>query len=240
VARAQFLGRQRRTTECLDVLEKSWDALSLERLLSVAMEALQSNPKAETEAARYEQWIKKARRIDPESIVVSLVEAEWLGLRERGDEAEAIYRALLDRKDIEPVQTAIIANNLAFHLAQPKTAAEAKKFIDQAIGTLGPHPDLLDTRGLVHLALGEDREAVTDLQQAILQPSDVKYLHLAYAQFRSGDESAARSALESGRKQGLTVERLSAADRARLREIESALGIAPEQAGPDSSDAGRG
>jgi tetratricopeptide (TPR) repeat protein len=240
VARAEFLGRQRRTTEALDVLEKSWDTLSLERLLSVAMEALRTNPKAETEAARFQQWIKKARRIDPESVVVSLVEAEWLGMQDRGAEAEAMYRALLDRKDLEPVQAAIIANNLAFQLAQPKTAAEAKKLIDQAIGTLGPHPDLLDTRGLVLLALGEDREAVTDLQQAILQPSDVKYLHLAYAQFRTGDESAARTALESGRKQGLTVERLSAADRARLREIESALGIAPEQAGPDTSGAGRG
>jgi Tfp pilus assembly protein PilF len=138
------------------------------------------------------------------------------------------------------MQAAIVSNNLAFHLAEPKTAAEAKKLIDAAIDTIGPHPDLLDTRGLVRLALGENRDAVADLEQATLQPTDVKLLHLAYARLRNGDKSAARTALEQGRKKGLTSERLTVADRARLRELEAALGMAPEQAGPDAAQPGRG
>lgn len=240
VARAQFLGRQRRTEEAFDLLEKSWDALSLERLLTTAVDALRANPKAEAEAARLEQWIAKARRIDPESIVVALVEAELFNLQDRGAEVEARYRELLGRTKLEPTQAAVVSNNLAFHLAEPKTAGEAKKLIDAAIKSIGPHPDLLDTRGIVLLALGDDKQALADLEQAILQPSDVKFLHLAYARLRSGDKSAARTALEESRKKGLTVERLSKSDRLRLREIESALGIAPEQVGADADGSGRG
>ncbi len=240
IARAQFLGRQMRADEALDVLEASWDALPLERLISVAIDVVRPNPKAESAANRLQQWVVKARRIDPDSIVVGLVEAELFGMQDREAEAEAMYRKLLTRDRLEPMQAAIISNNLAFHLAEPTTAAEAKKLIDTAIETIGPHPDLLDTRGLVKLALGEDREAVADLEQAILKPTDVKFLHLAYAHLRAGDKSAARAALEQGRKKGLDTERLSRSDRSRLRELETALGLAPEQAGPAAAEPGRG
>lgn len=239
-ARAQFLGRQRRTAEALDVLEQAWDAVPLERLLTTAIDALRTNPKAEAEVGRLQQWVAKARRIDPDSIVVALVEAELLNLQDRGPEVESRYRELLARKKLEPAQVAVVSNNLAFHLAEPKTAVEAKRLIDAAIGAIGPHPDLLDTRGVVLLALGDDKQALADLEEAILQPSDVKFLHLAYAQLRSGNKSAARSTLERSRKNGLTVERLSKADRVRLRELETALGVAPEQAGADAAGAGRG
>jgi hypothetical protein len=84
---------------------------------------------------------------------------------------------------------------------------------------------------MIHLAAGDHDEAVADLRQAILQPSDVKYLHLAYAELKAGNQTEARAYLESGRKKGLRVKRLSASDRARLGELESALGLVPEQAG---------
>ena len=240
VARAQFLGRQRRTDEAFDVLEQAWDRLSIERLLSTAIDALRSNPQDEAAAKRLEQWIARARRSDPDSVIIALVDAELMGMRDLGPQVEARYRDILGRKGLDPIQAAIVSNNLAFHLAAPATAAEARKLIDAAIGTLGPHPDLLDTRGMVLLAQGEGREAVADLEQAILQPSDVKFLHLAYARLQTGDKAAAREALEQGRKKGLTSTRLTAADRSRLRELEAALGVAPEQAGPGAADSGRG
>ncbi|MFM7107815.1 MAG: tetratricopeptide repeat protein, partial [Planctomycetaceae bacterium] len=240
VARAQFLGRQRRTAEALDALEQAWDRLPLERLLSTAIEALRSNPRADGAAERVEQWIARARRIDPDSVVVALVEAELQAMQDRGSQVEARYREILGRKGLDPVQVAIVSNNLAVHLAEPRTAGEARKLIDAAIGTIGPHPDLLDTRGMVRLAQGEDKEAIADLEQAVLQPSDVKLLHLAYARLRSGDKAAAREALERSRRKGLSATRLTAADRARLTELESTLGVAPEQAGPDGTGAGRG
>ena len=226
--RAEFLGRHDRATEALDLLSDRWDDVPLERLLTSAVAVARSKGTATVEAERLDGWFAKARRIDPGSITIPLLEAELRSLQGRTQDVERVYRELLDRPGLSPMQTAIVSNNLAFHLATASTATEARTLIDAAIGTLGPHPDLLDTRALVHLAMGEDKEAVADLEQAVLQPSDVKFLHLAYAQFRIGDTAAARVALAASRKKGLNTDRLSAADRSRLAELEAALGTAPE------------
>ena len=146
-----------------------------------------------------------------------------------------MYRSLLAKGDLGTLQSAIVSNNLAFHLAKPETVGEAEKLIEQAIAELGPLPDLLDTRGMVRLAAGRNAEAVADLQEATLQPTDVKYLHLAWAQLRSGDEAGARSTLEAGRRRGLTKLKLAPDERQRLGELETALGmqepVAPEPQG---------
>jgi tetratricopeptide (TPR) repeat protein len=231
IARADFLGRQNRGAEALDLLERSWDALPLEQLLTRGVSVVRSSGADPALAARLDAWIVKARRIDPGSIMVELLEAELRDLEGRPAEADTIYRSLLDRADVSPLQKAIVANNLAFHLATPETAAEADRLVASAIETLGPHPDLLDTRGMVRLALGQDREALADLEEAALAPSDVKLLHLAYARLRNGDRKAAGKALEEGRKKGLASNRLTAADQARLEELEKALDETTEQAG---------
>jgi hypothetical protein len=51
-------------------------------------------------------------------------------------------------------------------------------------------------------------------------------MHLAWAQLETGDKAAAQKSLESARKRGLTVLRLAPDDRARLAQLESALGTA--------------
>ena len=71
------------------------------------------------------------------------------------------------------MQTAVIANNLAYLLAQPDTASEAEKLIDAALVELGPNADVLDTRGVVLLAAGKTEEAIATLQDAVLVPSAV-------------------------------------------------------------------
>lgn len=228
IPRVEFLGRQGRATEALDILADRWNDVPLERLLTSAVTVARSKDTAITEAERLDSWFAKARRLDPGSITIPLLEAELHSLRGRTQDVEKIYRALLERPDLSPMQTAIVSNNLAFHLATASTVSEARTLIDAAIGTLGPHPDLLDTRALVHLAAGEEKEAIADLEQAVLQPSDVKFLHLAYAQFRAGDTAAARTSLAASRKKGLDADRLSPTDRSRLAELEAALGTSPE------------
>ena len=234
IARVEFLGRRKRAAESLDLLEGAWSKLPLEKVLAAGLGVARAQGTADGAVARLDDWFAKALRVDPGSVTIPLLEADFRGLQGRDAEVETIYRGLLDRKDLEPFQKAIVANNLAFHLAKPATASEARKLIDSAIGTLGPHPDLLDTRGMVHLALGENREAVADFNQAVMQPSEVKYLHLAYARLKNGEEREAREALERARKKGLTADRLSADDRTRLGELEKVLGAAPEQAAADA------
>jgi tetratricopeptide (TPR) repeat protein len=229
-ARVEFLGRQGRVDEALDLLESKWDAVSLERALSLAVQVLRSqiDEAAATKAAgRIGPWIEKAKRLDPGSVVVRLLDAELSVLQGRDSEAEGVYRDLLADRSLSAAQAAIVANNLAFHLAKPDTAAEAKKLIDSAIEELGPLPDLLDTRGLVHLAQGDNAAAAADLREAILDPSPTKYLHLAAAELAAGDERAARKALESARRARLAAIRLSREDAARLETLERELGVEP-------------
>jgi tetratricopeptide (TPR) repeat protein len=223
LARAAFLGRQKRIDDAVALLADRWDDLPLERLMSTAVEIVRSQDEPASAAPRIAPWFAKAKRVDPGSVVLQLLEAELYALEGKPEEAERIYRSIIDRKDLEPTQRAVVSNNLAFHLAKPDTAAEAGRLIDAAVAHLGPLPDLLDTRGMVRLAQGDNTAAVDDLAEAVLQPSDVKFLHLAWAQFRSGDEAAARKSLEAGRRKGLALSRLSPDDRQRLGELEKAL-----------------
>ncbi|MCE9630601.1 MAG: tetratricopeptide repeat protein [Planctomycetia bacterium] len=225
VARADFLGRQKRVDEALDLLESRRDDIPLERFLTTAVQVVRCQDAPEKFVQRISPWFTKARRIDPGSVVVQLLEAELFSLEGRQQDAEKVYRELLAKGDLDTLQKAIVSNNLAFHLAKPETVVEAETLIDQAIAELGPLPDLLDTRGMVRLAAGKNAEAVADLEEAVLQPTDVKSLHLAWAQLRNGDEAGARSTLEAGRRRGLTRSKLSPDDRQRLGELETALGM---------------
>jgi tetratricopeptide (TPR) repeat protein len=227
VTRAAFLGRQKRTAEALDMLEAAWEKVPMERLMQAAVDVVRdSEDPAVTD--RIDPWFVKALRQDPESVTLPLLLADLRELQGRRADAEAVYRELLTRPRLDPMQSAVVTNNLAFLLARPDTAAEARGLIDKAIDELGPHPDLLDTRGLVALAADDMRQAVTDLEEAALQPTPVKLLHLAFAQFRAGDTAAATVTLANARKLKLRPARLSAADRERLEALEA--GLAPPAA----------
>ncbi|MFO0423392.1 MAG: tetratricopeptide repeat protein [Planctomycetia bacterium] len=226
VARAEFLGRQKRAAEAIDLLETAWNRLPLERVLQTGLTVVRGKgdrPSPEM-TARLGEWFKRAMREDPDSIVISLLQAELREMQGRSDEVESLYRNLLARKDLAPTQAAIVANNLAFHLARPETAAEAITLIDSAIAELGPHPDLLDTRGVVRLAAGDPRRAIEDLEEAALSPTPVKLLHLALAQAEDKQTLAARRSLEQAKKRGLDPLLLIPADRARLERVEAAIG----------------
>jgi len=92
--------------------------------------------------------------------------------------------------------------------------------------------DLLDTRGIVRLAVGDTAGAVADLREAVLVPSAVKHLHLAVAEHAAGEERAARATLARAKAAGIDSQRLTAADRERLDRLVRALSLPKEpQAG---------
>ena len=238
VLRAEFLGRQHRLDEALDLLETAWGRVPLARVLQSALAVARSpgGPPDAAVSARLEQWFSRARREDPESIVIELLHSELLEVEGRSSEIENAYRKILEREDLAGPQRAIVANNLAFHLARPETVAEAKQLIDKAITELGPHPDLLDTRGVVLLAAGDAQlpfdevdadDGLGDLEEAALDSSPVKLLHLAAAQVATNDLAAARQTLDRARKLGLLPEQLSASDKARYDVVEAALPSIP-------------
>jgi hypothetical protein len=102
--------------------------------------------------------------------------------------------------------------------------SEAKEFVEMALAELGPHPDVLDTRGLVLLAAGDSGAAVDALTEAVLDRSATKYLHLACALAADRRIEPAKQALAEARKRGLDTTRLAAYDVELLRSLESQVG----------------
>lgn len=234
--RAEFLGRQKRLDEALELLDRSRDKMSLERLLQTAITVVRSQGTASAAVAadRIEPWFTKARREDPDSVGILLLLAELREMQGRSSDVEAIYRECLNRKDLPLGQVAIISNNLAFHLTRPETLPEAEKLIAAAIKELGPHPDLLDTRGMIYLLSGDSDHAVEDLQEAVLSPTPLKFLHLAIAQMAAKQTDVAKLSLLKAKKLGLKVIQLSPVDTVRLDRLEKALAIGAESVSPDA------
>jgi len=225
VARAEFLARRGRTAEAIDLLEANRQRLGTATLLQVATSIMRTTDAddATDQAGRVEGWFATAPQTDRGDTGFSLLQAEWHSVRGRHDEAAALYREQLARRDLRPSQRVIVQNNLAMQLIRPETAAEAKQLIDAAIAEQGPHPSLLDTLGLALLAGGSPGDAVDVLRDACLDRSAEKRLHLACALVADRKLDEAREVLLEARTLGLDPRRLDADDRTRLKEAEAAL-----------------
>jgi Flp pilus assembly protein TadD len=119
-------------------------------------------------------------------------------------------------------------NNLATLLAeQPDKRQEALRYIDRAIGIIGPQAGLLDTKGMVLVFEGKPDEAVPLLEEAAATPqADPRYqFHLAVAYDRAGETEKARAALAIARKGNLTSQLLTPLDRQMLGELEKKFGL---------------
>ena len=227
ILRAASLGRRQRTAEALDlaagVAGKVSPMAFLDAVTTIVRHSTGELP-AET-IARIEDWIVKTRRENPGAAEVAIQAAileDALGLSEA---AERSYRALLADDSISPVQRGVVAANLAWILARPESADEAADLVDRAVQTLGPLPDVLDTRALVRLAKGQTNLALDDMREAVIVPTALKYLHLAAAHVAASDIEAARAAFARSKALGLGNERLDERDVRRIETLESALAL---------------
>ena len=227
VARVDFLARRGKTAASLDLLEANRQRLGAASFLQAAVSVLRTADAegASEQAARVEDWFATAPRIDRDVVGFSLLKAELLAVQGHHEEAAALYKEQLARGDLQAAQRVIVQNNLAMQLVRPETAAEAERLIDEAIAEQGPHPSLLDTKGLALLAGGASGEAVELLREAALDRSAEKQLHLACALVADRALDDARQVLLDARKMGLDPRRLDADDRKRLEKVEEAIGI---------------
>jgi len=182
-----------------------------------------------------EGWLRKARESDPKNKRIAIDYASFLNLAGRYEEVEQAYRALLNRNDLSDMEKALIQNNLAYVLAagsgKPSDRAanarlrEAEDLIDKAISVIGPIGSLLDTRSVVRMGLGKNREALDDAQQAVVEePSPLSYFHLVQALIAVGDTpTALREWQRACQDLGLSPEAIPPIERARFGEVASQL-----------------
>jgi len=226
---AGFLGRNGSLKDALDMCEAAADTAPQELVLRGAMQILREQHGAvpKEEYARVEGWITKAIAKNPKSVLLKLVYAELLDLQQRYPELEDHYKALLANPEMVGQQRAIVLNNLAFLNAVQNKPGDSQKWINEAVQIIGPTSDLLDTRALVHLANNEVKEAIADLNMAMVdEPSGVKYFHLAQAQKMNNDTQAAtesmKKALETYK---VTRKDVAPAEQAKFDALQAELGL---------------
>jgi tetratricopeptide (TPR) repeat protein len=142
--------------------------------------------------------------------------------QKRKEEALEAYMKLLESN---PEHVAAL-NNVANLLSEmPQRRDDSVQYIRRALAVQGPHPDLLDTLGMVLLRRGEMREALETLEQVCSNPSpDPRFLfHLAIAYLQNGDPEDARTALQKAKQADLVNQGLSADERATLTSLERQL-----------------
>lgn len=155
----------------------------------------------------------------------ALLAAEILEAQNEPIEAEKAYREVLAMADVPADVRARATARLVACLIERDQLPEAYRLVDQAILDIGPHPELLDARGLTRVAAGDHVPAIKDFTEAVLAPSPIRLLHLAHVQCLIGNQFDARSSIEQSLKQGLDTAVLLPGDRRKLDFIRGRLGL---------------
>jgi len=207
---AIFLARRQKSAEALDLCEAAAADVPPETLGSIFVGIVRTAPADEASVKRAERWLTAAVAKKPQSTPLLLALADLRDHQGRFGDAQSLYRQVLER---DPKNT-FACNNLAVLLALQQKGREALDLSQRALDVAGPAPFLLDTRALVHLAIGQHQQAVTDLEEAIAQqPTGTRYFHLAQAHRAAKDRAAAGLALKKARSLGLTASALHPLER---------------------------
>jgi tetratricopeptide (TPR) repeat protein len=151
--------------------------------------------------------------------------AEMYEVMEKYDEAIQAYEEIIGRDDMLPVVHAAASNNLAYILALRNQKLDiANQRIDEAIEILGPLADLLDTRAVIQMARNEFDQAVEDMTLSLsIDPTAVKYYHMARAQALAGDEEKAIEAWGKANEMEISVESLPLIERPGFQETKKQI-----------------
>lgn len=187
-----------------------------------------STPATNAQVLLIENHLKQAIKDNPKSVVLLLHLADLYDQRGRWEEAEAMYREVL-RPDNEP-KNVIALNNLAWLLVQrasdPQKVQEALTRIDAAVNGIGRRADLLDTRGLVHLKLGQENAALADFREAAADmPTPAHLFHLARAHYQARDKTTALKVLKQAKESGLQASSLHPVEQEAYQRLLEELKV---------------
>jgi len=226
---ASFLAQHGNMDEALDLLDPTTQKRPLGTVLQVAISAVNGrrDEVGNRYDARIESWIDRAERDNPGAAMLALQRALLREGQGRFDEVVQIYEKLLAGSDLKGRYRAAILNNLAYVLAlQEQQGKQALKFIVEAIDLMGPTADLLDTRAMAKLVVGDPPGAIEDLKLSITGgATSHKLLHLAIAQMAAGHPTEARQALQKAEKLGFNPDKIRPLEKKRYLELIGKLGV---------------
>jgi len=206
----------------LDLCESAWKSCPPEMVAGAALVVLRSGKASPEQQQRIERWLTTAAAKAPKpSAGLLICVADLRDFQGKHAEAEKLYRQALTA---EPGNV-VALNNLAYLLAlQENKGGEALELLARAVKAVGATPELLDTRAVIHMRLGQPQQAIRDLESAIADaPQPALCFHLAQAHQQLQNATAARAAFRQGRSLGLAAEQLHALERASYQQLHAEL-----------------
>jgi tetratricopeptide (TPR) repeat protein len=212
---AGFLARQGRTDEALTVAERAWPQADQVATARASIKLAKAAATAPADLRRLEKIARTA--VDKLSLL-----ADVYVKQERFEDAERTYQEVLSQDKANYVAL----NNLALLFAfQKKELERSLQLVQQAIELAGPLPALIDSQGLVRLAMGQPQKALADFDRAIREdPQAGRFFHQAQACWQLGEEKAAADAFQEARKRDLKPEQLHPLERQEYRRLAGKAG----------------
>ncbi len=211
--------RQKRYNDAFRLCEKAWNDGDVmpEALGAVSVGLLRIMNPTDTQVEAIEAHLLEAHKIKPKANVLMLHLADLYDRRGKYDKAAVQYREVL----VSEPNNVVALNNLAWLLAQSdKENGKALDYINKAITGMGRRPDLLDTRGMVHLAGKETAKARLDLEEATAEAATpTRLYHLARILHEERNTARARTTLREAKDKGLQASVLHPVEQEACRKL---------------------
>ncbi len=220
---AEFCARRGQIERSLDLLALHGKESSPYHIAAVCI-AVMRNPQSEAvQLERLQTYLTSI--LDSRSSLpsLSIVQADLMSWRGAYDQAVQMYQLALqnDPKNV------FAMNNLALVLAvSGQNHPEALRLVQRALDGGGEEAVLLDTRGMIYLAMGSPAKALADFEVSLSSgESSERFFHVAVAQADLRQTEAAKKALAKALELGLTEASLHPLERPILAKTRALLGI---------------
>jgi len=219
---AEFLARTGRVDVALAVCEPAWATKqAAANAAAISVTALERGKPRPEQVQAVESHLDAALKPTPDDPGLVSQLARLRVFQERWDDAEILLRKVITR---DP-RNFIALNELAWVLSKhPANCSEGMQLIQQAIGLAGPDSVLLDTRGILALALNQSDQAIADFKSAqAINRRPVLLFHLAQAYQQINDRHSSQQSFRQAKTLGLDPNRLDSTERMAFQRLEREL-----------------
>jgi tetratricopeptide (TPR) repeat protein len=229
-ALAVFLGTHRGVDKCFEKLNEIYQPDRIPDIVRAALDVVREKRDqiGEKYDPQIERWLEIGLLESPDSISLQMLKGDFLDIQRNYDQAAAVYRKLLERKDLDGLRRAIVLNNLAYLIALAGDAAgsddDPLKLVNEAASILGPNSDILDTRAVVYISRRQYKEAIEDLELSVTDNATAsKYYHKALAHLLAVENREAVDAWEKAEGLGLSRDALNRMEYEQYDETKAKI-----------------
>ena len=217
----RFLSNHGKRDEALSMAETAWQKGKPASIATTIVSLIFTGEATPAQVSRVERILNDATLTFGETNSLTLALAELRSIQRRYEDAESLYRKVLEK---DP-RNVVALNNLAVFLSLRNIKQdEALEKMNQAITIAGPKPTLLDSRASVYLSRGEWQKAIDDLDTAISgKPTATRFFHQAQAYEIGKNKTKAKAAFQKALNLGLKEDALQPLERPAYRKLRGAL-----------------